>query len=120
MVALQVYVAGSVQSWNVAGAFGQRRFVALTVLLAIGLSVCLRAIAGSRLRLGAIAAIALCVWWNLALIAEFGTGLMDRKQLELGRNAYDAFITIPRLAPQLAYRYVVDRDSYYRTKMKRE
>ena len=33
MVALQVYVGGSVESWTVAGAFGQRRFVALTVLL---------------------------------------------------------------------------------------
>jgi len=120
MVALQVYVAGSVQSWNVAGAFGQRRFVALTVLLVIGLSVVLRGLAGSRMRVGAQVIIAMCVWWNLALIAEFGTGLMDRKQLELGRNAYDAFITIPRLAPELAYRYVFNRDSYYRTKMTRE
>ena len=120
MVALQVYVAGSVQSWNVAGAFGQRRFVALTVLLVMGLSVVLRAIARHRLRAGASVVIALCVWWNLALIAEFGTGLMDRKQLELGRNAYDAFITIPRLAPDVAYRYVFNRDSYYRTRMKRE
>src|SRR6185503_18418244 len=29
--ACQVYVAGSVESWTVAGAFGQRRFVSLTV-----------------------------------------------------------------------------------------
>ncbi len=58
---------------------------------------------------------ALCVWWNLALIALFGTGMMDRKQLDLRRNAYDAFVTIPRAAPQLAYRYFVNRDSYYRT-----
>ena len=120
MAAVQVYVAGSVQSWTVAGAFGQRRFVALTPLLAIGLSVVFRAIARSRVRTTAIAAIAVCVWWNLALIAEFGTGLMDRKRLDLGRNAYDAFITIPRLAPDLAYRYVVNRESYYRNKMKRE
>ena len=28
MVALQVYVSGTVESWTVAGAFGQRRFVA--------------------------------------------------------------------------------------------
>ena len=30
MTAMQIYVAGSVESWTVAGAFGQRRFVALT------------------------------------------------------------------------------------------
>ena len=39
MVVLQVYTAGSVESWTVAGAFGQRRFVALTPLLVIGLAV---------------------------------------------------------------------------------
>ena len=39
MVALQVYIGGSVESWTVAGAFGQRRFVALTPLLVIGLAV---------------------------------------------------------------------------------
>ena len=37
MVALQVYVGGSVESWTVAGAFGQRRFIALTTALVIGL-----------------------------------------------------------------------------------
>ena len=70
--------------------------------------------AGRRAPLAIV--VALCVWWNLALIALFGTGLMDRKQLELGQNAYDAFVTIPRMAPQLAYRYLVDRDSYYRSR----
>jgi hypothetical protein len=60
------------------------------------------------------AAFVLCVWWNLALIALFGTGLMDRQRIELARNAYDAFVTIPRMAPSLAYRYLIDRDSYYR------
>jgi hypothetical protein len=38
MVAAQVYVTGSVESWTVAGAFGQRRFVALTVLLVVGIA----------------------------------------------------------------------------------
>ncbi len=38
MIALQVYSAGSVESWTVAGAFGQRRFVAITSLLVIGLA----------------------------------------------------------------------------------
>ena len=31
---------------------------------------------------------------------------MDRQRLELGRNAYDVFVTVPRSAPSLAYRYV--------------
>jgi hypothetical protein len=41
--------------------------------------------------------------------------MMDRQRLELGRNAYDAFVTLPRMAPQIAYRYFVRRDSFYQT-----
>jgi hypothetical protein len=29
------------------------------------------------------------------------------------RNAYDAFVTIPRMAPELAHRYLFDRRSFY-------
>ncbi len=48
MVATQVYVAGSVASWTVAGAFGQRRFVCLTAVLVIGFAT----IASDRARQG--------------------------------------------------------------------
>jgi hypothetical protein len=114
MVVAQVYVSGSVESWKVAGAFGQRRFVAITVLLVIGLGTLLRAIPSGRPpRLAAALVLALCVWWNLALTALFGTGLMDRQRLQLTRNAYDAFVTIPRMAPDLVWRYLIRRDSFY-------
>jgi hypothetical protein len=58
-------------------------------------------------------AVVLCVWWNVALMALFGTRQMDRQRLELARNAYDAFVTIPLSAPSLAYRYLTDRESFY-------
>jgi hypothetical protein len=119
MIGLQVYVGGSVESWTVAGAFGQRRFVALTVLLALGLAGIQAIARGRGARVLAASVAVLCVWWNLALIALFGTGLMDRQRIELSRNAYDAFVTIPRMAPTLAYRYLIDRDSYYRTSPER-
>jgi hypothetical protein len=66
-----------------------------------------------RYALGAAAVVA--IWWNLALMALFGTGLMDRQRLEPGRNAYDVFVTLPKMAPQLAYRYFTDRSSFYQT-----
>lgn len=113
MWALQVYVSGSVESWTVAGAFGQRRFVAVTVLLVLGLAAGWQALPGRGARGTAVVVVAACVWWNLALSALFGTGLMDRQRLELSRNAYDVFVTIPRTAPALAWRYLTDRDSYY-------
>jgi hypothetical protein len=54
------------------------------------------------------------VWWNLALVAAFSTQLMDRQRLELKKNAYDAFVTIPRMAPGLAYRYLTRRETFYK------
>jgi hypothetical protein len=111
MVFLQVYVSGSVESWTVAGGFGQRRFVALTAAMAIGYTA-LRAAAG-RKRWVLKAATILAVYWNLALSAEFATGLMDRQKLEPRENAYHAFVTLPAQAPSLLYRYFFDRASFY-------
>jgi hypothetical protein len=117
MVALQIYVGGSVESWTVAGAFGQRRFIALTAVLVIGYAAladfALRA-SSSQVRRVLTAVTVLAVYWNLALIAEFSVGLMDRQKLEPRQNAYDAFVTLPRMAPSLVYRYLFDRTSFYR------
>lgn len=114
MVLLQVYVAGSVESWTVAGAFGQRRFVALTVLLTIGLAALLQLARARKARLAAGALVGLCIWWNLGLMAQFGAGLMNRQRLELGRNAYMTFVILPSRAPSLISRYLFDRASFYR------
>jgi hypothetical protein len=115
MVALQIYVGGSVESWTVAGAFGQRRFIALTAAMVIGYAwadAALRASTAARRVFRAVTVLA--VYWNLALTAEFSVGLMDRQRLEPQRNAYDAFVTLPRMAPSLAYRYLFDRESFYK------
>lgn len=113
MVASQVYVAGSVESWTVAGAFGQRRFVCLTILLAIGLAAFLDAIAGSARR-WAVLTVAVLAWWNVALMAQFAIGMMDRQRLQPARNAYSAFVTLPLETPALVYRYLTNRESFYR------
>jgi hypothetical protein len=114
MVAMQVYISGAVESWTVAGAFGQRRFVAVTIFLVIGLAAFRRWADSFAARMVTNVLIAMCVWWNLALTLEFGTSMMDRQKLELRRNAYDAFVTIPRTAPKLLYRYFTDRSSFYK------
>jgi len=114
MIALQVYVSGAVASWTVAGAFGQRRFIGITIFLVVGLAALREWIRTDRGRIAANVAIVICVWWNLALTAEFGTSMMDRQKLELKRNAYDAFVTLPRMAPGLMYRYFTERASFYK------
>jgi hypothetical protein len=110
----QVYVAGSVESWSVAGAFGQRRFLGLTLIFCVGLAAFLTRVERPAMRRAAWVAVAVAVWWNLGLIAQFGAGLMDRQRLELARNAYNTFVTIPARLPNLAYRYVFERSSFYR------
>ena len=64
-------------------------------------------------RSAAVTLIALSVWWNVSLMAQFGAGIMNRQRLELSRNVYDSFITVPRLVPTLLYRYLFDRESFY-------
>jgi uncharacterized membrane protein YuzA (DUF378 family) len=115
MVALQVYVSGAVESWTVAGAFGQRRFVAVTIMLIVGLSALWQAATAwpKPARAAGVTAVLLCVWWSLGLIALFGTRMMDRQRVEPRRNAYDVFVTLPRMAPALVWRYVTARDSFY-------
>ena len=112
-VAAQVYIAGSVASWTVAGAFGQRRFMGLTALLVVGLTALLYRVR-SRWGRGILAGlVVLCVWWNVGLMVQFGTGMMDRQRLELGRNARATFVELPVRLPRLAYRYLFDRASFY-------
>ena len=114
MTALQVYVAGSVESWTVAGAFGQRRFVSLTPLLVIGLAALVAAVHADRRRRMILAvALAGATWWNVALIVQFGAGMMDRQRLEPARIAYNTFVVVPRALPGLAWRYLTDRSSFY-------
>jgi hypothetical protein len=112
MVALQVYVSGAVESWTVAGAFGQRRFVCLTILLVLGLAALLSSLPKVPRGVVGLAAAA-AVWWNVALAAAFSTQLMDRQRLELKRNAHAVFVTIPRMAPALVHRYLTRRDTFY-------
>jgi hypothetical protein len=113
IVASQVYVAGSVESWTVAGAFGQRRFVGLTAIFVLGLSALWLSMVRQPVRRVVLAVGAVAIWWNLGLMAQFGAGLMDRQRLELGRNAYHTFVTIPRRLPELVHRYVFARRTFY-------
>ena len=114
MIVLQCYVAGAVESWTVAGSFGQRRFLALTPLLVVGLAVLFTHASGSSVRrwvLGVL--VALCIWWNLGLLLQFSLHEMDRERLSLRKNAYATFVTLPRRAPGILWQYLTNRSSFY-------
>jgi hypothetical protein len=115
MVLTQFYVGGSVESWSGAGSFGQRRLVGLTVFFALGLASLIH-VSRAWTRHAIYGLVVVAVWWNLGLIAQFGMGLMNRQQMQPGRNAYGSFITVPSMLPQLVYRYVFDRESFYQNR----
>ena len=114
LVLLQAYVSGCVVSWTVAGSFGQRRFVAITPLLGIGLAALLppwRLWRPATWLLGLV--VALCVWWNVGLMAQFGLHLMDRQRLSPAADARRTFLELPSQAPAIVWRYLTERESFY-------
>ena len=114
MVMTQLYLGGALDTWAGAGSFGQRRLVGLTIFFVVGLSAFIAAWPKPMMRYAVYPALLLGVWWNLGLMAQFGTRLMDRQRLDPPLNAYHNFVTIPRQLPALAYRYLRDRQSFYR------
>src|SRR5690606_5272947 len=101
--------------WTVAGSFGQRRFVALTPLLVVGMAAWIAWLRhGSvAVRAAASAVAVLLVWWNVGLMAQFGLHLMDRQRLSIAENARITFTRIPRELPSLAVQYFTDRRSLF-------
>jgi hypothetical protein len=114
MFVLQVYITGSVESWTVAGSFGQRRFVATTPLLALGVAAVFSLWGdGRRARVFRTLVIVLAIWWNLGLMAQFGLHLMDRQRLALADNARVTFLELPTRMPAIVWRYLSDRSSFF-------
>lgn len=110
IVAMQIYINGAVESWTVAGSFGHRRFVEVAPLLVLGLAA-LASLPGRRV---VWTATALCIWWNIGLLLQFGTHRMDRQKLTLMDNARQTFVELPLEAPSLAWQYLTNRSSFYR------
>ena len=117
-VAIEVYVVGSLQSWHLKGAFGQRRFVSVSVCLAAGMAVWFKPAFADRLKRTALVTVTvLLVWWNLGLAIQFGEHSMSRDGLNLSRDLYRTFIELPARLPSVAYRYLFDRGSFYQSRV---
>jgi hypothetical protein len=109
-----IWINGSVESWTQAGAFGARRFISCTLIFAWGLATLLTW-ALPRLRRGGVAGVlALCVWWNLSLMVQFGLKLMDRQQLEWPRVAVNQVTAVPARLGRVAFLFFTDRERLVR------
>jgi hypothetical protein len=113
MIGVQAYVSGCVDSWSVAGSFGQRRFVALTPLLAVGIAALFTRARRPLARAAAIGLVVACVWWNLGLVLQFSLHEMDRQRLTLRANARATFVDLPVRAPSIVWQYLTDRSAFY-------
>jgi hypothetical protein len=40
--------------------------------------------------------------------------MMDRQGLDLARNSYNTFVVVPQRLPEIAYRYIFERQQFYR------
>jgi hypothetical protein len=112
MFLAQVYISGSVDTWTVAGSFGQRRFIGAAVVFTVGLAALI--VRAHRWPRAAFLVLVMAVWWNLGLMVQFGAGMMDRQRLELARNSANTYIRVPLELPDLAYRYLFDRGSFFK------
>lgn len=111
---VQAWINGSVESWHLAGAFGARRFVSASAVFAWGLAA---GVAAARARLGArptAVALALCAWWNVSLMVQFGLRLMDRQRLEWPRVAVNQVTEVPLRIGRTAWLFLTDRERLVR------
>ena len=111
---LQIWINGSVDSWTQAGAFGSRRFVAATPLLAWGLAALLAVIITRTGRRTVVALLLAFAWWNVSLMVQFGLRLMDRQRLEWPRVAVSQVREVPAHVGRAAWLFFTDRERLVR------
>jgi hypothetical protein len=107
---LQIWICGAVDSWHQGGAFGSRRFVSATPVLAFGLAVGVGAVWQRWGRAVACGLVAVFVWWNVSLMVQFGLKLMDRQQLEWPRVAQNQVVEVPRRIVRVGWLFFTDRE----------
>jgi hypothetical protein len=107
---LQIWICGSVDSWHQAGAFGSRRFVSATPVLAFGLAAMVAPFWQRWGRVLASGALLIFVWWNVSLMVQFGLKLMDRQRLEWPRVAHNQLVEVPRRIVRVAGLFFTDRE----------
>jgi len=111
---LQIWINGSVESWTQAGAFGSRRFVGATPLLAWGLAALLATVLPRVDRRAVAVGLFVFAWWNVSLMVQFGLKLMDRQGLEWPRVAISQFTEVPRHLGRSAWLFFTDRERLVR------
>lgn len=107
---LQVWVCGALYTWQQAGAFGARRFVATTPVFAWGLAAALAWLLRHLKRVSVAVLLAVFTWWNVSLMVQFGLRLMERQRLEWPKVAINQVTEVPPRLARAAFLFFTDRE----------
>lgn len=112
------YINGAIKTWTTAGSFGARRFLNCTPIFVVGLACAYEALfvatRGRSLAWRAIVPVVslLAICWNVGLIVQFVTLMMDRQRLEWPKVLLNQF-RIPFRLPTIIRQLLTDRSSFY-------
>ena len=116
VVAAQVVVIGSYDTWWGGASFGARRFINCTAVFALGAAAAFGYLQGAARRTGA-ACVVLLILWNFGLAVQYSVGLIPRDApVRMSQIAYNQLFEVPPRVAQIAWRFVFDRSSLYRTR----
>jgi hypothetical protein len=110
----QVWICGSYTSWSQASAFGMRRFIAASPIFAWGLAELVSRAESRGGTLRAVLPLVACVWWNLSLMIQFGSKMMDRQKPHWPTVAANQVLRVPPLVGRAAYLFFTDRERLVR------
>jgi hypothetical protein len=109
----QVFISGAVDSWTQAGAFGSRRFVGATAILAVWGAVAFALLEPRLKRAGVTALASLFVLWNVSLMIQFGLGIMNRDRLVWSEILRNHVHEVPPRLAGVVERYLFARDELH-------
>ena len=116
VVAVQVVVIGSYDTWWGGASFGARRFINCTILFAVGAAAAFCQLRGTARRVGAVGVV-LLILWNFGLAVQYSVGLIPRDApVQMSQVAYNQLFEVPPRMAQIAWRFAFDRSSLYRTR----
>lgn len=116
---MQVYVSGAVGSWHASGSFGLRRFVGCSAVFAFGLAFMFSFLWEKRRKVTAILLAGIFCLWNLQLIVQFATGMMDKSRMDVVRCARISVTELPKKIISIGTKFFTSRDDLYKIKDKK-
>jgi len=113
---VQVYVSGAVRSWHASGSFGHRRFINCSIIFAVGLGFLIHRTIKTKFKIPVMIFSFLLILWNLQLIVQFATNIMDRRKMDIAAAARNAVLVVPERGWEIAKKFFTSREELIKIK----